>query len=249
MPALRAASISRLTSLSDGAPAAMWILPSARTRSEEASIRAATLLPVPRAAARTGLFAADLPVVAVLPALADDPCRACIAATGERKAREQQEERGPTRASAGGQGASQTRICRSARSTISRAAAFRVVGGDEVIADREREGEHAAGLDLVRVLAERADQRAQVLHPPVVHPPQAPGDRPVAPRPVAHGEVDREQPPREHERSRTADLLPGRRPRVRSRSQRLVGAAALPRVEHLVRRRRRSAKCRRSRRG
>ena len=35
-----------------------------------------------------------------------------------------------------------------------------VIGGDEMAADGEREGEHAAGLDVLRVVGELADQRA-----------------------------------------------------------------------------------------
>src|SRR5271155_4588344 len=71
-----------------------------------------------------------------------------------------------------------------------RAAARAMIGGDEVAADPERVEDHAAGLDVVLVGAESAEQRAQVIHAPVVDASQAFGDRPLAPGPVADGEVD-----------------------------------------------------------
>jgi len=40
-----------------------------------------------------------------------------------------------------------------------------VIGGDEVVTDQEREGEHAAHLYVVCVLAEGPELRAQVVHP------------------------------------------------------------------------------------
>ncbi len=70
-----------------------------------------------------------------------------------------------------------------------------VVGGDEVAADGQREGEHAPCLDVVGVVAECAYQGAQVLHAAVVDASQAPGHRPIAPGPVAHGQIDRQQFP------------------------------------------------------
>jgi hypothetical protein len=66
-----------------------------------------------------------------------------------------------------------------------------VIGGDEVAADCEREREHAAGLDVVGVVDEFADQSAEILHAAVVDASQTSRDRPVAPGPVSHREVDR----------------------------------------------------------
>src|SRR6204780_5737196 len=61
-----------------------------------------------------------------------------------------------------------------------------VVGGDEVAADHHPVRRHAADLDIVLIRAERPEQRAHELHPPVVAPPQPVGDSTVAPRPVPH---------------------------------------------------------------
>src|SRR5206468_3901830 len=66
-----------------------------------------------------------------------------------------------------------------------RAAARAVVGGDGVVADQQREEEQAAGLDIVRVGAEGAEQRAQAIHAPVVDAPEPLGDRRVTPGPRA----------------------------------------------------------------
>src|SRR5690348_3566713 len=71
------------------------------------------------------------------------------------------------------------------------AAASAVVGGDEVVADREREREHRTSLDLVLVGAERPEQLAQVLHAPVVDTTQSLGDRAVVARPIADRQLDR----------------------------------------------------------
>jgi len=57
------------------------------------------------------------------------------------------------------------------------AGAVTMVGGEEVRADRQAEGEQAARLDFVGIGAEGADHLAQQPHPPVVHPAQALGDR------------------------------------------------------------------------
>src|SRR5450759_3360195 len=73
-----------------------------------------------------------------------------------------------------------------------RAAARAVIGGDGVAADQQREEEHAAGLDVVCVGAEGAEQRAQVAHPPVVDAAEALGHRRIAPGPVADREVGRQ---------------------------------------------------------
>jgi hypothetical protein len=62
-----------------------------------------------------------------------------------------------------------------------------VLGADEMVADQQRVVEQAAGLDVVRVRAEGAEQRTQVVHPPVVDAPQTFGDRLLAPGPVADG--------------------------------------------------------------
>jgi MmgE/PrpD C-terminal domain len=47
-----------------------------------------------------------------------------------------------------------------------------VVGGHEVMADHQGEGEHAAGLDLILIGADRAGQQARVVHAPVVNAPE-----------------------------------------------------------------------------
>lgn len=71
------------------------------------------------------------------------------------------------------------------------AAASAVVGGDEVVADGERERENRAPLDVIFVGAESPEQLPQVLHPPVVDTSQALGDGAVAAGPVADRELDR----------------------------------------------------------
>ena len=55
-----------------------------------------------------------------------------------------------------------------------------MVGGQEVVADGERESKYGAGLDLIWVDAEICEQRPQVLHPPVVDASEALGDGAVA---------------------------------------------------------------------
>ena len=90
------------------------------------------------------------------------------------------------------------------------------------------------GLDLVRIAGERADQRAQVLHPPVVDAAQAGGDGLVAARPVADREVDREQVARERQHPGAPTLARGSPPSRSTRSSTSSRAPALPRVEHLV---------------
>src|SRR5689334_22392465 len=61
----------------------------------------------------------------------------------------------------------------------------RMLGEDEVAADEEREGEDAAGLGVVLVGADRAEQRPHVLHALIVNPLQPGRDIAVASRPVA----------------------------------------------------------------
>lgn len=61
------------------------------------------------------------------------------------------------------------------------------------MADHQGEGERAAGLDLILIGADRAEQQARVVHALVVNAPEPPGDRLVAPGPVADGQVDRQQ--------------------------------------------------------
>ena len=60
-----------------------------------------------------------------------------------------------------------------------------VVGGQEVVADGEGEGEHAAGFYGVLVGADGPEQGAQVVHPAVVDAPRPFGDGGVAAGPVA----------------------------------------------------------------
>src|SRR5580704_15707987 len=59
-----------------------------------------------------------------------------------------------------------------------------VLGGDEVAADHQRVGQHAADLDVVPVRAELPEQRADVPDAPVVDPAQPFGDVAIAARPV-----------------------------------------------------------------
>jgi hypothetical protein len=68
-----------------------------------------------------------------------------------------------------------------------------VVGGDEVAAAPEREGEQAAFLDFGLVGADGAQERAHVVHAAVVDAAQPARDLLVAAGPVAHGEVDSER--------------------------------------------------------
>jgi hypothetical protein len=115
------------------------------------------------------------------------------------------------------------------------AAACAVIGGDEVVADPQREGDHAARLDIVLVGAEGAEQRAHVIHSPVVDASQALGDRLLAPGPVADcevgpqhlvaGEADREQPPQPG---------PGVPTPALDAVDHLVDGHPLPRVQHLL---------------
>ena len=106
-------------------------------------------------------------------------------------------------------------------------------GGDEVAADEQREGQHAAGLDVVLVGAELAEERAQVLHAPVVDPAQPLGDLAVAARPVPERQLDREI----DRRGQLEELL-----QLGSRVGRLaldarddvLDPGLLPGVEHLV---------------
>src|SRR5215468_5495670 len=97
-----------------------------------------------------------------------------------------------------------------------------VVGGHEVVADHQREGEHAAGLDLLLVGTDRAEQQAQVVHAPVVDAAEPGGDRLVTPGPVADSQVDRQQLAGERERARQPQLGPD------------VAAVALDALEHLI---------------
>src|ERR1700684_2905009 len=66
-------------------------------------------------------------------------------------------------------------------------AAGAMIGGHEVVADDERERQHAAGFGLVLAGGDRAEQQAQVVHAAVVNTAEALGDRPVTPGPVTDG--------------------------------------------------------------
>ena len=116
------------------------------------------------------------------------------------------------------------------------AAALAVVGGHEAVADPQREGDHAAELDLGLVGAEGAELRAHVVHAAVVDTAQALGDGRVAARPVADREVDREDlVVGGGELEEPLDPLApvGLRVGVDALDD-LVDARALPRVEHLL---------------
>ena len=110
-----------------------------------------------------------------------------------------------------------------------------MIGGDEVAADRQRVEDQAAGLDVVVVGAEGAEQRAQVVHAPVVDAPQALGDGRLAPGPVA----DREVGPQRlvaggGERGQSPQPGPGVAAVALDARDDLVDARALPRVEDLL---------------
>ena len=101
----------------------------------------------------------------------------------------------------------------------------------------QREGEHAAGLDVVLVGAEVTEQRAHVVHAPVVDAPEALGDRLVAPGPVADREVDPQQASGlagGGEREQPPQLGPGVPALALDALDHLVDAHPLPRVEHLL---------------
>lgn len=68
-----------------------------------------------------------------------------------------------------------------------------MIGGHKVVSDCEREGERAAGLDLVLAVADRTEQLSQVVHTPAVNAPQPFGDGRVTPGPGADCQVDRQQ--------------------------------------------------------
>src|SRR5271166_5017547 len=108
-----------------------------------------------------------------------------------------------------------------------------VVSGHEMVADQQREGKHAPGLDVVLVGAEGAEELAQILHALVVDTSQALGNRGVAPRPVAHGEIDRQQRSGEGQPTRLAQLDPGVAALAFDALDNLPGAHPLPGVEHL----------------
>src|SRR6185437_11788820 len=109
-----------------------------------------------------------------------------------------------------------------------------MVGGHEVMPDRQRERERAAGLNLVLVAADRAEQQAQVGHPLVVYAPQALGDRRVMPGPGADCQVDRQQPGGEGERARAPYPGPGVAALPLDAFGYLIGAHPLPGIEHLI---------------
>jgi hypothetical protein len=69
------------------------------------------------------------------------------------------------------------------------------VGDQVVAADRQTEGQEAAGLDLLSGSrgAQRADRLAEQGHAAVVHAPQAAGDGLVAAGQVSDRQVDRQQ--------------------------------------------------------
>jgi AcrR family transcriptional regulator len=114
-----------------------------------------------------------------------------------------------------------------------RATSVTVIGGHEVIADQQREREHGPGLDLGRVGAEGAEQRTQVVHPPVVDAAQAFGHGRVMPGPGADGEVDREKLVAERERAGPAQLGPGVTTPALDAFDHLVGSGPFPGVEDL----------------
>ena len=109
-----------------------------------------------------------------------------------------------------------------------------MIGDHEVAADQCREGEHAAGLDVVGVGAEGTEQRAQIIHPPIVDASEPLSDRRLSTSPVAHGEVDRQQPVAEGERARAPQLGADVAAPGLDALDHLLGARPLPRVEHLV---------------
>ena len=109
-----------------------------------------------------------------------------------------------------------------------------MVGGDEVAADGQREGQHGAGLDVVGIVAEGAYQGAQVLHSPVVDAPQTSGHRLLAAGPVAHREVDGQQVLGEGEHARLAHLGPRVATFGFDTIEYLIGAPVLPRIEQRI---------------
>src|ERR687896_212751 len=112
-----------------------------------------------------------------------------------------------------------------------------VVGGDEVVADGRREREQAARFEVIAVAGDRGELRAQVVHAAVVDAAQALCDRAVAAGPVADGEVDRQQLGGEGKRAGAAGLGPGVAAFALDAVDHLLGAASLPRVEHLLQQR------------
>jgi hypothetical protein len=68
-----------------------------------------------------------------------------------------------------------------------------VYGVDEVVADREREGEHRACLDLSGITAERRNLAAQVFHTAVVDATEPCSDGLIAARPATDCQVDGQQ--------------------------------------------------------
>jgi hypothetical protein len=108
-----------------------------------------------------------------------------------------------------------------------------VIGGEEVVADHQAEREHPAGLHLVRVGAENAEQLAQVVHAAVVDAAQALGDRVIASGPVTHDEVDREQAVAgSDDRTHPPDLRPGATALALDLFAEFVGGFPFPGVEH-----------------
>jgi hypothetical protein len=108
-----------------------------------------------------------------------------------------------------------------------------VAGSHEMVPDRERERQRAAGLDFVLVAADRAEQQPQVVHAPVVDAPQPFGDGRVVPRPGADGEVDWQQLAGEGERAGQLYPRPGVAAMPFGAFDHRVGAHPLPGVEHL----------------
>src|SRR5918992_5849602 len=109
-----------------------------------------------------------------------------------------------------------------------------VVGGDEVVADGRREREQAARFEVVGVPGDRGELRAQVVHAAVVDAAQALCDRAVAAGPVADGEVDRQQLGGEGQRAGAAGLGPWVAAFPLDAVDHVLGASALPGVEHLL---------------
>src|SRR5580704_182033 len=113
-------------------------------------------------------------------------------------------------------------------------AAGAMIGGHEVVADDERERQHAAGLGLLLAGGNRAEEQAQVVHAAVVNAAEALGDRRVTPGPVTDGQVDRQEIRGERERASQPYLRPGVAAMVLDAVEHLIGAHPLPGVEHLL---------------
>ena len=105
------------------------------------------------------------------------------------------------------------------------------------MADHEREGEDAAGLDLVLVGAQGTEQQAQVIHAPVVNASEALGDRMVAPGPVAVARSIGSSSLEKGERARQPQPGPDVAAMALDALDHLVGGLSFPGVEHLLQQR------------